>query len=117
MLCAALAMDLYKKAYWSAGDLFIKKEPRKRWQSKQAHFDKTLPLAVVSDSMRGQGGRCKPGFFGVFSTGGSRIVSPLGGGVSLLKGAQVVAVIGGAAGARMKMSLNRYCRLRRTPGW
>ena len=67
--------------------------------------------------MRGQGGRCKPGFFGVFPTGGSRIVSPLGGGVSLLKGAQVAARTGWAAGVCKKMSLNRYCRPRRTPGW
>lgn len=66
----------------------------------------------MSNSPREAEGRCSVRLLGVLSSGGSRMVCPLGGGVSLLKGSHAWA-----AGARAKTSSNRYCKLRRTLGW
>ena len=62
-LCTALAMDLCKKAYWSAGDLFMKKEPRKRWQSKQSSLrqDAAAGGGVRLDARAGR--KTQTGFF------------------------------------------------------
>ena len=62
-LCTALAMDLCKKAYWSAGDLFMKKEPRKRWQSKQSSLrqDAAAGGGVRLDARAGR--KMQTGFF------------------------------------------------------
>ena len=87
-----------------------------RLLSSWAQVEGTLRLVALSDSVRGQGGKCNVAFLKMRLSGLSRIACPLGGGVSLLKGSHVAVGVG-AAGTFTKISSNKYCRLRRTPGW
>ena len=84
--------------------------------SSWAQVEETLRLVALSDSVRGQGGKCSVAFPKMRLSGLSRIACPLGGGVSLLKGSHVMVAVG-AAGAFTKISSNKYCKLRRMPGW